>query len=237
MSGYLLESGLRQVAQALSVLHAPTPKAMERSLDELRLNGQGWAQLQRQDLSRASHDAEDALRELLLAPAQDVHARCVRAIVELGQMLLLALAADAEHPMQGAQTTSPMERRLLVVDDSRVAAAAISKAFAVQGFLVRSVATMVDAMTELTTFMPSVLVSDVHMPELDVGVLSRNFRVLSRGRPTILVLVSGTTGAELEFRLDEVKPDGFVSKMAGTGPVVDCVMKLWQQQSVSPPET
>jgi len=48
-----------------------------------------------------------------------------------------------------------------------------------------------------------------------------------------VVLVSGTTGPELEYRLDEVKPDGFVAKMSGTGPVVECVMKLWREHGGS----
>jgi two-component system, chemotaxis family, chemotaxis protein CheY len=233
MSANLLESGLRKVAQALIVMHKPNSKALEHLLDEVRLLGQDSARLEREELSRAAHSAEEALREVLAAPTEDAHARCVRGLVELGQVLLLDLAADVERPVP--MTAQPsMERRLLVVDDSRVSAVAISKAFSTQGFLVRSVATMADALAELTTFMPSVLVSDVHMPELDVGVLSRNFRALSRERPTILVLISGTSGAELELRLDEVKPDAFVSKMAGTGSVVDCVMKLWAERGGAP---
>jgi two-component system chemotaxis response regulator CheY len=236
MSSYLFESGIRQVAQSLVAMHAPTPHALERALDEIRLLGQDSAQLQRQDISRAAAVAEDAVRDVLLAPKEDSHTNCVRAIVELGQLLLLALAADADHPIRPSEADARMERRLLVVDDSRVAATAISKAFAMNGFLVRSVATMVDALAEITTFMPSVLISDVHMPELDVGVLCRNFRALSRGRPTLVFLVSSTTGAGLDARLDEVRPDAFISKMSGTAPVVDCVMKLWQQrQGAHPP--
>lgn len=229
MSSYLFESGLRQVAHALLVMHAPTSQGLEHALDEIRLIGQDSAQLQRRDIKRAANNAEDAVREILLAPKGDAHANAVRALAELGQVLLLALVADAEHPVQPSEAGEHLVRRLLVVDDSRVAATAISKAFALQGFLVRSVATMVEALAEITTFMPSILVSDVHMPDLDVGVLTRNFRALSRPRPVLVVLVSGTTGAELEARLSEVKPDGFVSKSAGTAPVVDCVMKLWKQ--------
>lgn len=234
MSANPLESGLRRVAQVLIVMHKPSAKALERSLDEVRLIGQDSARLEREELVRAARSAEEALREVLAAPSEDARARCVRGLVELGQVLLLALAADVEHPVVSNTAESSMERRLLVVDDSRVSAVAISKAFAIQGFLVRSVATMADALAELTTFVPSVLVSDVHMPELDVGVLSRNFRALSRERPTILVLISGTSGVELELRLDEVKPDAFVSKMAGTSSVVDCVMKLWAERGGAP---
>jgi len=233
MSSYLFESGIREVAQVLTVMHTPTSPALERALDAIRMIGQDSAQLGRLNVSRAASHAEDALRDLLLAQAEGAHVTCVHALVELGQVLLLALAADAEHPADAAAAGRRMERRMLVVDDSRVSAAAISRAFALKGFLVRSVATMVDAMAEMTTFLPSVLVSDVHMPDLDVGVLSRSFRALSRDSACIVVLVSGTTGAELEQRLDEVKPDGFVAKMSGTAPVVECVMKLWKERGLT----
>lgn len=235
MSSYLFESGLRQVAQALSVMHSPTAQVLERSLDEIRLIGQDATQLQRRDIKRVAGQAEASLREALLSPSDASHAHAVRALVELGQALLLALASNAEHPMKPGEENAQMARRLLVVDDSQVAAAAISKAFALQGFLVRSASTMADALAEITTLMPSILISDVHMPALDVGVLCRNFRVLSRPRPVLVILVSGTTGEELEARLAEVKPDAFVSKSSGMGPVVDCVMKSWKQREGAAP--
>ncbi len=74
---------------------------------------------------------------------------------------------------------------------------------------------------------PTILVSDVHMPNLDVAVLCRTFRELSHGRPTRIALVLGTTGDELQIRLDEVKPDTFVPKMAGTASVVQRVLEMW----------
>ena len=41
------------------------------------------------------------------------------------------------------------------------------------------------------------------------------------------MLVSATTGPELQARLDEIKPDAFVSKMTGTAPVMSRVLALW----------
>jgi CheY-like chemotaxis protein len=231
MISYLCETGLRQVTQSLVALYRPTPDATGPLIDALRLIAQDATQLARPDIKRAAEQAEDAARELLLGAA-DGHATCVRGLMELGQVLLLALGAEAAHPVEKAEG---LVRRLLVVDDSRVAAVALSRAFTLQGFLVRSVATMVDALAELTIFQPSVLVSDVHMPDLDVGVLSRVFRALSRGRSSLVVLVSGTTGVELDTRLAEVKPDGFVAKTSGTKPVVECVMRLWEKRQGASP--
>jgi CheY-like chemotaxis protein len=213
----------------LVMLRNPTSEAVERLTNDLRLLAQDAAQLQRQDIRQSAGHAEDALREFLVGGPDSV-SNSVRSILELGQILLLALGSEIGHPTLDAEPAKHMARRLLVVDDSRVAAAAISKAFAVVGFLVRSAATMADALAELTSFAPSVLVSDVHMPDLDVDTLCKSFRALSRKRPTLVILVSGTTGEELDRRLAQVKPDAFVAKMKGTAPVVDAVMKLWKDR-------
>lgn len=226
MIKYLCEMGLRQVTHGLVMLQSPNTDTMPPLVDALRMIAQDAGQIDRTVLRRAASQAEEAARQFMLGGADGDHLLCVRALLDLGQVLLSALAAEAEHRAEKSQVGTP---RLLVVDDSRVAAVALSKAFSAQGFLVRSVATMVDALAELSLFQPCVLISDVHMPDLDVGVLSRVFRTLSRGRSSLVVLVSGTTGPELEARIAEVRPDGFVSKTSGTNPVVECVMQLWKK--------
>lgn len=87
--------------------------------------------------------------------------------------------------------------------------------------------TMEEAVAELTAFAPTILVSDVHMPNLDVGILCRRFRELSQGRAIRIVLISSMTGDELKARLEEIKPDAFVPKMAGAVTVADRVAQLW----------
>lgn len=231
MITHLCDRGLRQVIQGLVTLRRPSSEGLGGLLEGLQLMAQDSSQLGRRDINGVAEQAEDAARQLMLG-GPDTHTRCVRALMELGQVLLLALGAEAEHPL-AASDAEAMARRLLVVDDSRVAAAALTRAFTLEGFLVRSVATLVDALAELTTFSPSVLVSDVHMPDLDVGVLCRTFRALSRGRQTLVVLVSGTSGEELDKRIREIKPDAFVPKMSGTKPVTDCVMKLWREREAA----
>jgi PleD family two-component response regulator len=147
----------------------------------------------------------------------------------MGDGLLLSLFQYAQSAKVFVESRWFLEKKILVVDDSRVAAVALSNAFVAHDFMVRTVATMEEALSALTVFAPTILVSDIHMPDLDVAVLCSTFRELSRGRPTRTVLVSSMTGDELQARIDEVKPDGFVSKMSGSAAVVARVLEMWNE--------
>jgi two-component system, cell cycle response regulator DivK len=226
MSIHFCENGLRDVAAGLSSLSTPTPDKVEQIANRLQAIRFESAGMKTEDLSKAAKEAEECARAIMLDTG-DAHAACVRAMYRLGHLLLLQLVKHAESPHTLEASRWSLERKILVVDDSRVAAVALSNALVAKDFLVRSVATLEEALAEFRSFAPTVLVSDVHMPNLDVGVLCRSFRELSQGRPTLVVLVSGTTGAELEARLDEIKPDAFLPKMTGTAPVIDRVLELW----------
>jgi CheY-like chemotaxis protein len=228
MSVRLYETGLSQVAGGLASLCAPTPDKIEQLAGDLRRIEVEALRLEQPRLAAAAKEAEVAARALLIG-TEDTHTVCARALHRLGSILLLSLFERAGRPSLLVESRSLLERKILVVDDSRVAAVALSNALVARDFLVRSVATMEEALAALGSFNPTILVSDVHMPCLDVGILCRTFRELSQGRPIRVVLVSATTGDELEGRLEEVKPDAFVSKMSGTATVVARVLEMWDE--------
>jgi CheY-like chemotaxis protein len=228
MSLRLYETGLSQVAGGLASLCAPTPDKLEQLAGDLRRIEVDALRLEQPRLAVAAREAEAATRSLLIG-TDDTHTVCARALHRLGSILLLSLFERAGKPSVLVESCSLLERKILVVDDSRVAAVALSNALVARDFLVRSVATMEEALAALGSFAPTILVSDVHMPNLDVGILCRTFRELSQGRPIRVVLVSATTGDELDGRLDEVKPDAFVSKMSGTATVVARVLQMWDE--------
>jgi CheY-like chemotaxis protein len=178
-------------------------------------------------LAAAAKEAEDAAR--ILPMGADDHIACARALHRVGSILLLQLFEGAAKANVFVEEHWSLDRKILVVDDSRVAAVALSNALVVRGFLVRSVATMEEALADMVAFVPTILVSDVHMPDLDVGVLCRTFRELSGSRAIRVVLMSSTTGEELEARLREVKPDAFVSKMSGAATVVERILEMWDE--------
>lgn len=228
MLSHLYETGLRQVAAGLMSLCMPSTEKVALLADDLRAIALRASQSERPDLLKAASEAEAATRALLVG-TPDAHVPCVRAVHRLGHLLLLGLRTDAEQAEGRQSDKRPPERKVLVVDDSRVAAFALSSAFAANDFQVRSVATMEEALAEINAFQPCLLVSDVHMPSLDVTLLCQTFRGMSRGRPSLVVLVSGTTGQALQSRLEEIKPDAFVPKMAGTSVVVEHVLRLWRE--------
>jgi CheY-like chemotaxis protein len=221
-----LENTLQEVATALASLSDPTPEKVEQiatSFRAIRIESEGTDS---EDLSRIASEIEKCARDIMLDKANG-QASCVKALSRLGYMVLLSLAKHAESPKAMAETHGALERKVLVVDDSRVAAVALSKALKAKDFMVTCVATMEDAIAEIRGFSPTMLVSDVQMPDLDVTALCRSFRELSQGRPTLIVLVSATVGPELEARLGEIRPDAFVAKMGGVGPVISRVQALW----------
>ena len=115
---------------------------------------------------------------------------------------------------------------MLIVDDSPVAALALADVFEMHDFSVRVASTLEKALDLLSSFAPSVLVSDVHMPNLDVAELCRNFRSLASTDRCAVILVSGRSEAELRDRLSEIKPDAFVSKLSGAVAVVTRVTAI-----------
>jgi PleD family two-component response regulator len=222
----LYETGLVQVAGGLAALCEPTPDRIEQLANDLRRLEVAALQIDDARLAAAAKEAAAAARFLPMGTPDD-HVTCVRALHRVGSILLLCLLERAGKANVFVESRWTLERKILVVDDSRVAAVALSNALVARDFLVRSVATMEEALADMASFVPTILVSDVHMPSLDVGVLCRTFRELSVGRPIRVVLMSSTTGDELEARLREVKPDAFVSKMSGAATVVERVLEMW----------
>ncbi len=231
MSRRLYETGLSKIVRGMASLCAPTPVSLERLASDIRGFSKTASQLNQANLVVVAREAETAAQSLLVG-SHEARLPCARALFRLGELLLVGLLQCAENSKDLPQPHARLERRILVVDDSRVSAVALSNAFIAHDFMVRAVATMGVALAELCAFAPTILVSDVHMPNLDVGVLCRTFRELAKDRPIRVVLVSSTVGDELQSRLDEVKPDAFVSKMAGTATVAARVIEIWDALNV-----
>jgi adenylate cyclase len=149
----------------------------------------------------------------------------MRALRRLGY--LLQEASEPERKSNGnGRVVQPGPRRLLIVDDSPVAALALADVFEMHDFSVRVASTIEKAIEQFASFSPMVLVSDVHMPNLDVVELCRGFRAATAGKKTAVILVSGRTEGELRERIDEIKPDAFVCKLSGAVAVVTRVGAL-----------
>jgi len=180
------------------------------------------------EVARVAWEGEKAAQLLGTGSDQQARVTCGRILRKLGYLLQEISAKRSTPTPTGAQRATGNARRVLVVDDSKVAAQALADVFEVRGFEVRSAMSLDEAMALCTSFSPAVLVTDVLMPNLDVAVLCQRFREVTRGQRTAVLLISGRSQAELRDRLDAIRPEAFVSKLAGADVVVSRVATLFQ---------
>jgi CheY-like chemotaxis protein len=186
------------------------------------------AMLDRPELAKAASEGEGAAR-ILAGGRADALVPCMRALRKLGYLLQEASEAH-DNKASTAQRTSPVgPRKLLIVDDSPVAALALADVFEIHDFSVRVASSMEKATELFSSFSPNILVSDIHMPNLDVADLCRRFRADAADRRTAVILVSGRAESELRDRLIDIKPDAFVSKLAGAAAVVTRVSAICRE--------
>jgi CheY-like chemotaxis protein len=206
----------------MAMIGKPAPDAALQLAADLHAIAGEASMLDRPELSRAAREGEDAAR-LLAGGREGAAEPCMRSLRRLGYLLQEASEALEGKIGSGERHVPTGAAKLLIVDDSPVAALALADVFEMHDYTVRVASTFDKAVELLATFAPDILVSDVHMPALDVAELCRRFRASATDRRTAVVLVSGRSAAEVRERLDEIKPDVFVSKLAGAVAVLDRV--------------
>lgn len=205
----------------MALLGKCTPQVTLQLATHLHTIAGEAALLDQPDLARAAADGEDTAR-LVAGGKSDALVPCMRALRRLGY--LLQEASESDRRWNGNPPMAQLgPRRMLIVDDSPVAALALADVFELHGFRVRVASTIEKAIEHYASFSPTVLVSDVHMPNLDVAELCRGFRAASAGTKIAVILVSGRTECELREQIDQIKPDGFVCKLSGAVEVVERV--------------
>ena len=91
-----------------------------------------------------------------------------------------------------------MSRSVLVVDDSNVVIASLKKAFEMIEFKVETAKDGLEALEKIKSgFKPDLILTDVHMPNMDGLEFIRNVRPILRFTP-ILVLTTESQGAKRE---------------------------------------
>jgi len=212
----------------MASISKPTPDAAMQLAADLHTIAGEAAMLDRPELAKAASEGEGAAR-ILAGGRADALVPCMRALRKLGYLLQEASEAH-DNKASTAQRTSPVgPRKLLIVDDSPVAALALADVFEIHDFSVRVASSMEKATELFSSFSPNILVSDIHMPNLDVADLCRRFRADAADRRTAVILVSGRAESELRDRLIDIKPDAFVSKLAGAAAVVTRVSAICRE--------
>jgi CheY-like chemotaxis protein len=218
----LLEVARHKVVAGMASMGKPVPDAVLQLAADLRAIAGEATLLDRPELSRAALEGADAARLLAQQGTGDAGAvgPCMRSLRRLGYLLQEASESLNDKGAVPRRSAPANAAKLLIVDDSSVAALALADVFEMHDYTVRVASTFDKAIELFSSFAPDVLVSDVHMPVLDVAELCRRFRASAADRHGAVVLVSGRSEAELRERLDAIKPDAFVSKLAGAVAVV-----------------
>jgi DNA-binding response OmpR family regulator len=115
---------------------------------------------------------------------------------------------------------------ILVVDDSPFAARALVHVLESKGLKARAASTMEAAMQACAELNPTVLVTDVCMPNIDLFELCRRFRAMSSGQRTSILLFSAHSDPEMRAIVAAIRADGFMEKRLGAAAVAARVEAL-----------
>ena len=228
MVNRLLESARRRVVTGLALMSKPTADSAIQLADDLHTLAGEAAMLDRPELAKVASEGELAARSWA-AGQVDALVPCVRSLRRLSYMLHEDDMGDEGRSGPSARIMPSVAHKLLIVDDSPVAALALADVFEMNEFSVRAASSLEETRALFDSFEPDVLVSDVHMPNLDVAELCRGFRQHAGARKVAVILVSGRSENELRERLEAIDPDAFVSKLAGAVAVVTRVSAICRE--------
>jgi PleD family two-component response regulator len=220
-----LASTRRRLEKAQKVINSPE-HADGRALGmDIHLIWGEAAMLDLPRIAQLAREAEAAARRLGVDDTAEARIACAATIGAMNEGLAVEEARWSEQP-ESDRGVKARPCRVVVVDDSPFAARALSHVFERNGFEVRTATTTSEVLDLCATFGPSILVTDVHMPGLEVSELCDRFRAATQGRRTGIVLVSARSDAELQDCLHATGADDFVPKCAGTSAVVNRVLAL-----------
>jgi CheY-like chemotaxis protein len=131
-------------------------------------------------------------------------------------------------PDAAAGHASESVRRILVVDDSRLAGEELAESLGHAGFEVRIAADRDAAVRELGGFAPALVLTDVQMPGVAPAAMCRALRAAASG-PVMIMLMSGRTEKELATLAHAAEADGFITKQHGTEHIVAHVRRALKE--------
>jgi CheY-like chemotaxis protein/HPt (histidine-containing phosphotransfer) domain-containing protein len=149
------------------------------------------------------------------------------------EAMIAPMAAPIDEPVSArpdatAGHSSDSARRILVVDDSRLAGEELAESLGHAGFEVRIAADRDAAVRELGGFAPALVLTDVQMPGVAPAAMCRALRAAASG-PVMIMLMSGRTEKELATLARAAEADGFISKQHGTEHIVAHVRRALKE--------
>jgi two-component system OmpR family response regulator len=122
------------------------------------------------------------------------------------------------------------ETRILVIDDSEIAAELAQDAIREAGFDVRACTTLGEFTELLKQWHPHVVLADINMPSIPGSELCYWIKSSTGKTPARVVLYSDSPEEELEILAKTSDADGFVCKSRGVDAIRDVVVSVAKQR-------
>lgn len=113
------------------------------------------------------------------------------------------------------QTTGVERRKILLIDDSEITLEMERSVLEARGYDVRATSTLVEFERVLAEFKPNLILTDIHMPEVQGTDICRTLKNEYNTQDIPIVLFSSLNDEELEKLADASGADGFLSKAHG----------------------
>lgn len=156
--------------------------------------------------------------------------RCVRAVRAVSRAVEDFAAADPDQPDDAPADRAGDSRRVLVVDDSSLSGEQVADALARAGITTELAADADAALESVRRFAPRAVLSDVHMPGIELDRLCSDLRREAAG-PLLIILLSGMADDRLAERAREVGADGYITKQRGTDFVVERLQLILEESN------
>jgi len=145
---------------------------------------------------------------------------------EGGEVAARARAAIAVRELAAAiRKLAPPPRRVVVLDDSPLVAAEVGDRLRADGWEVEAAVDLATAERLVRDWRPQVVLLDVNLPGVTLAEACARTRDAG-GAGVAICLLSGASDAELGAHARTVGADGWVSKVAGVGVVVERVRAM-----------
>jgi PAS domain S-box-containing protein len=149
--------------------------------------------------------------------------------------VLKGLAEPApEVPAAACPDSSGSNRRILVVDDNRDAAATMATMLQMLGNEVRTAKDGLEAMAVAERFRPQVVLMDIGLPKLDGYEVTRRIREQAWGRDTVVVALTGWGQEADRSKSREAGCDGHLVKPIDLASLEKLLIELQGKTSTGP---
>jgi PleD family two-component response regulator len=106
-------------------------------------------------------------------------------------------------------------RRILLIDDSEITLVLEKSALEARGYDVRATSTLIEFERVLSEFKPHLILTDIHMPEVQGTDICRTLKNEFNTQDIPIVLFSSLDDDQLGALAEQVGADGYLSKMHG----------------------